>query len=73
MNGPELLRAWRESKGWRLGTAARALGVDWGSLRKWEAGAGRPGVTACLKIERATGIAVSAWDKPDAHAGTDGR
>lgn len=59
MLASERLKQWRGALS--LNQAARRLGVDLGSLKKWEDGTARPGAKAMLRIERVVGISPRAW------------
>lgn len=57
------MKRWRESQGFDVIQAARALGVTRHTYRKWELGTKPPGFDAWFKIHQATRGAVPwhAW------------
>lgn len=77
--GPELLRSWREARGWTQVQLARHLGlsvargVDQNQLGqkicRWETGERRPSLDDTLAIERLCKIAPRAWQRTDGFDG----
>ncbi len=60
--GPEKLRAWRESRGYNQTTAAKLLGVHQNSVCEWEAGKKAPRTARALFVAAITGGAVAPED-----------
>lgn len=60
--GPEKLRAWRESHGYNQTIAAKLLGVHQNSVCEWEAGKKAPRTARALFVAAITGGAVAPED-----------
>lgn len=60
--GRELL-ALREARGWGIDRLAEGSGLHPDSLRRYEAGANEPTLSALAKIARAFGVSLSRFDR----------
>ena len=72
MDGPRLLKEWRDGQGLTQEKAASLIGVHQNSWCDWETGAKQPRINTAIKIAALTKgyVPVQAWAKPD--AGDDG-
>jgi transcriptional regulator with XRE-family HTH domain len=63
MKAPELLRAWREERGFSQTEAAEFLDVSQSSLSDYEAGRAMPRADVAVRIQGKTKgkVPVSAW------------
>ena len=62
MDGRDRLAQWIERSILNQLEAARIIGIDHTQLNQILGGKRRPGLDNAIKIERATGIAVEAWE-----------
>ena len=64
MNGPKLLRAWRDASELSQKAVAEALGLKQSTVAEWEAGNRRPEMHTALALEErsAGAVQIEAWD-----------
>jgi plasmid maintenance system antidote protein VapI len=62
MTGRERLIDWMRISKLNQRQAAKVIGLHWGMVNKLVLGIRRPGRQTAVKIQRATGIAVDAWE-----------
>ena len=65
MDGPTLLRAWRERAGHSQVAAARELGVRSATWNEWESGKREPGRDLAVRLEALTKgeVPVESWSQ----------
>ena len=64
MDGPKLLRAWRDASDLSQKAVAEALGLKQSTVAEWEAGNRRPEMHTALALEErsAGAVQIEAWD-----------